>query len=275
MRPPVRTAAWSPTALLRVSMGLHAAGLAIGFAAPQFLSLVAGALIANQAVLVLAGFLPQNRWLGANLSRLPEAAARRGLVALTFDDGPDPVVTPRILDLLDRDGAKASFFCIGNQVAAHPEIVRDIVRRGHSVENHSYSHPYGFACYGTAALRREVEAAQQVISTISGRPATFFRAPMGLRSPLLDLAMTGTGLRYTSWTRRGFDGVNRDPIRILRRLTSGLAAGDVLLLHDGRSPRMSGGEAVVLAVLPALLHHLRSRGLTSVSLPMALDERSV
>jgi peptidoglycan/xylan/chitin deacetylase (PgdA/CDA1 family) len=114
-----------------------------------------------------------------------------------------------------------------------------------------------------------VDEAQQVLAAIAGRPPSFFRAPVGLRSPLLDPVLAGSGLRYVSWTRRGLDGVSRDPALVLQRLTRDLAAGDVLLLHDSGRKLTRDGEPVVLAVLPALLERLAAAGLRSVSLPAA------
>jgi peptidoglycan/xylan/chitin deacetylase (PgdA/CDA1 family) len=204
---------------------------------------------------------PQGQLLGPNLMRLPAPAVRRREIALTFDDGPDPEVTPRVLELLDRYQAKASFFCIGEKAAAQPELVKEIARRGHSVENHSYHHHCMFALFGISRLRREVDAAQATVASISGRPPVFFRAPAGFRSPLLDPVRAPRGLRYVSWTRRGFDAVSADPRRVLQRLTRGLAAGDVLLMHDS--------APVVLAVLPALLELVSTRGLKAVSLVSA------
>ena len=227
---------------------------------------------ANQLVLGAAGLWPRSRLLGPNLVRLPAASAARGEVALTFDDGPDPLVTPRVLDLLDRHGAQASFFCVGRQAAAHPRLVAEIAARGHSVENHSDRHPRAFACYGLAAIRREVESCQAMLSAITGRPPRFFRAPMGLRNPLLEPVLAGAGLRYVSWTRRGYDAVAGEAGPVLRRLTHRLAAGDVLLLHDGSPGRPAGAGSVALSVLPALLDCLAARGLAAVALPAALGE---
>jgi len=190
-------------------------------------------------------------------------------VAITFDDGPDPDVTPLVLDLLDRYAATASFFCIGQRVTAYPELVRDIIRRGHSVENHSYRHPYAFACYLPSALRHEIENTQTEICAITGLRPAFFRAPMGLRSPLLDFFMAKSNLCYVSWTRRGLDCFSHNPAIVLRRLMRGLAAGDVLLLHDGSCARTDDGNPILLAVLPSLLEHLSRRGLQPVSLPIA------
>jgi peptidoglycan/xylan/chitin deacetylase (PgdA/CDA1 family) len=225
-------------------------------------------------VISLAALWPRGRWLGPNLTRLPAAAALRREIALTFDDGPDPLITPQVLDLLDRHGAKASFFCIGEKAAAHPEIITAIVRRGHCVENHTNRHPLAFAFYGMSALRREIEAAQTVIAGVAGRAPHFFRAPAGFRSPLLDPVLARCRLQYVSWTRRGYDAVRRDPAQILRRLTQGLAAGDVLVLHDGTRARTAEGMPVVLAVLPALLEHIAERGLKCVALADACAGQS-
>ncbi|MGQ0578283.1 MAG: polysaccharide deacetylase family protein [Betaproteobacteria bacterium] len=228
---------------------------------------VVGALVGNHVALALIGMWPRSRLLGENMLRLPDAAARRGEIAVTFDDGPHPEVTPRVLDILDRYGAIASFFCVGAKAAAHPEIVREIVRRGHSIENHSMRHSGLFGFFGPAALRSDISAAQSVLAGISGRPPQFFRAPMGIRNPLLDPMMARLGLHYVSWTRRGFDTVARDPAMVLERLSGGLAAGDILLLHDRPSLH---GQPIVLAVLPALLQKLSAAALRPVSLPMAL-----
>jgi len=253
---------WQPAPLTRLSILVHGAGVVVLVADPASWLWIVATLAANHLVLAVAVCLPRSRLLGPNLSRLPAAAAARHEVSLTFDDGPDPRTTPQILDLLDRHGAKASFFCVGEKAAAHPAIVKDIVRRGHSVENHSYHHSYAFACFGIARMSREIELAQQALHDITGRAPGFFRAPAGFRSPLLDFVLSRRGLSYVSWTRRGFDTAPGDHARVLGRLTRRLAPGDVLLLHDS-SP-------AALRVLPALLDELTARGLKSVSLPSAL-----
>lgn len=260
---------WRPAPAIRVSMTLHAAGAIALAVHPAWWPWVLGGLAGNHLVLIAAALWPRGRLLGPNLNRLPAGALGRREVALTFDDGPDPEVTPRVLELLDRYQAKASFFCIGEKAAAFPETVREIARRGHSVENHSHRHSSAFAFYGMFRLRREVEAAQAIIAGITGRTPAFFRAPAGFRSPLLDPVLAKRGLRYVSWTRRGYDAVGRNPVAVLQRLTRGLSAGDVLLLHDGARARTEAGDPLVLAVLPALLDQFAASGLKSVSLPTA------
>jgi peptidoglycan/xylan/chitin deacetylase (PgdA/CDA1 family) len=249
------------TPALRVTVALHAAGAIALALEPGLWRWVLGALLANHVVLAAGVFLLRGRLLGPNLSRLDAAGAAGGRVCLTFDDGPHAELTPRVLALLDEHQAKASFFCIGEKARAHPEIVREIARRGHSVENHTYRHSNFFALFGTRQLKNEIASAQAALAEITGRAPQFLRAPAGLRSPLLAPVLAAMGLRYVSWTRRGLDSVDVNQRRVLARLTSGLAAGDVLLLHDDR-PR-------ALEVLPALLDELAARGLKSVTLPSA------
>src|SRR5712664_3205888 len=258
---------WRPAPAIHVSVFLHAAAVVWLAAHPPAWPWALGLLGANHLALFCAGLWPRGRLLGPNLVRLPASAARRREISLTFDDGPDPEVTPQVLELLDRYQAKASFFCIGEKAAARPELVKEIARRGHSVENHSYHHHHAFAFFGISRLRREVDAAQATVALITGRSPAFFRAPAGFRSPLLDPVLASRGLRYVSWTRRGFDAVNGNSTRILRGLTRGLAAGDVLLMHD-RVP-------VVLSVLPALLEQVSAQGLKAVSLASACADEPV
>jgi peptidoglycan/xylan/chitin deacetylase (PgdA/CDA1 family) len=262
---------WDPAPAIRFTAFFHVGGVAALAAVPELWPPIVAGLAANHAVLITASLLPRSQLIGRNLVRLPEAAARRGEVAITFDDGPDPEVTPRVLDLLDAGGASASFFCVGERAAAAPGLVREIVRRGHSVENHSHRHSTGFGWYGPWRLRRELEGAQRVLAEAAGVAPLFFRAPFGTRNPLLDPALARLGLTFVSWTRRGYDTVDADAPRVLRRLVDGLGAGDVLLLHDGVTVRERRGEPTVLAVLPRLLERLADRGLKPVSLRTACD----
>lgn len=257
---------WSPPVLVRLSVVLHAAAAAALAVHPELWAWAVAAVAANHLVIGGATLWARGSWLGPNLVRLPDAAASRGEICVTFDDGPDPVLTPQVLDLLDRYRAKASFFCIGEKAAAAPELVKEIARRGHSVENHSYYHHNAFALFGLSRLKREVESAQAAVTAITGRPPAFFRAPAGFRSPLLDPVLVSIGLRYVSWTRRGFDVASGNPQRVLKRLTQGLAAGDLLLLHDSAK--------IVLSVLPALLEQVSARGLRSVSLATACEDET-
>ena len=265
-RPVRKKPLWRPSPLVLASLGLHAAGVASLAFAPWRWPWIAGTLFADHVLLTAAGLWPQSPFLGANLTRLPGEAARRGEVALTFDDGPDPAVTPAVLDLLDRWQARASFFLIGRKAAAQPDLTAEIVRRGHRVENHTWSHPSAFCCYPPAAQRREIARAQEAIAHAAGRAPAWFRAPAGFRNPLLDRELCVSGLRLASWTRRGYDTVERRAARVADRLLHGLAGGDILLLHDGSAARDPSGSPVILEALPRLLEGIAAAGLRAVPL---------
>ncbi|AZQ52285.1 polysaccharide deacetylase family protein [Burkholderia cenocepacia] len=242
---------WKPTPLIAGAAALHAGAAAAAIAQPATWPWAVGGVVASHLALTAAGLWPRSTLLGPNWTRLPAGAGRR--IALTIDDGPDPDVTPRVLDLLDRYDARATFFCIGDLARRHPRWIEAIVARGHAVENHSQRHRHTFSLSGPAALRREIAAAQQTLTDVAGTRPRFFRAPAGLRNPFLEPVLCEFGLQLASWTRRGFDTRARDAATVTRRLLHGLDARDILLVHDGHAARDVRGEPVVLDVLPAVL----------------------
>jgi peptidoglycan/xylan/chitin deacetylase (PgdA/CDA1 family) len=258
---------WRPSAFIAGSALLHVAAIATVAARARLWPLALGAIVADHLALTGAGLWPRSRLLGPNMTRLPGAAAKR--VALTIDDGPDPEVTPAVLALLEAHRASATFFCIGERVARHAALARDIIARGHAIENHSQRHLHRFSLLGPAALGAEIARAQESITAATGVAPRFFRAPAGLRNPFLEPVLARAGLTLVSWTRRGFDTVNKSPAQVLARLTRDLAAGDILLLHDGHAARTAAGGRVVLEVLPALLQAFTAQGLAPVTLRAA------
>jgi len=254
------------TALLRASLAWHVAAAALTLLQPRWWPWTLGAVVADHLLLTALGLWPRSHALGSNWTRLPAGAAARREVGITIDDGPDPEITPQVLAILAEHGAHATFFCIGERVERFPLLARACVAQGHAVENHSQRHRHHFALYSPSALRAELQQAQRSIERVCGVPPRFFRAPAGLRSPLLDPVLRQLGLQLASWTRRGFDTVNSDAAAVLRRLTAHLGAGDILLLHDGHAARTSAGRPVVLEVLPALLKAIEQRGLRTVTL---------
>jgi len=264
---------WSAPPAVTASIGLHALAVGSAALAPETLWWALGGIGLNQLGLTAAGLWPRSRLLGPNWTRLPAAAAARRQFALTLDDGPDPEITPRVLDLLDRHRTRATFFCIAAHAQAQPVLLREIVARGHDVQNHSHSHRHHFALLGPGGLAREIDRAQQVLADLSGVKPHCFRAPAGLRNPFLDPVLHRHGLHLVSWTRRGFDTVSHDVQRVLGRLTHGMAAGDIVLLHDGHARRGRGGQPVVLEVLPRLLAHTAALGLHATTLRDALPPR--
>ena len=268
-------ARWARPRVVDASIGLHLCAGAAAWALPGAELWAAGAIAVNHGVLAGAGLVPRSTLLGPNLRQLPAGApaAAAPAVALTFDDGPDPEVTPRLLDALDAGGARATFFCIAERARRHPALLREIVARGHSVQNHSDVHRHHFSLLGPRRFRREIGGAQARLADLSGSLPHCFRAPAGLRNPLLDPVLHELDLHLVSWTRRGFDTTDRDVPRVLARLTRRLAPRDILLLHDGHARRTRSGEPVVLAVLPGLLERLRHAGLATVTLAEAVPRR--
>ena len=259
-------------AYVKASAAVHAAAGAAVLLSPPTWPWALGAVAANHLVLTGGGLWPRSRWLGRNWTRLPAIAAARREIAITIDDGPDPDVTPAVLDVLDAHKTRATFFVIGSSAARHPALCREIVARGHSVQNHSDRHTHAFSLLGPHGLAREIGAAQARLGEITGVAPRWFRAPAGLRNPFLAPVLDRLGLELVSWTRRGYDTVRREPAGVMRRLCDGLAAGDILLLHDGHAARTPAGQPVVLAVLPALLERVAAAGLHPVTLTDALPE---
>jgi len=257
---------------LRLSIAVHALALAALMVWPARWPWPLAAILSDHLVILVGVFLPRGRLFGPNLTRLPEPAVSRREVALTFDDGPDPDVTPRILDLLDTHAAKASFFCVGARAEGSPELVGEIIRRGHEVLNHSFGHAHSFPARGLVAMRRDIGRAQAVLTRLTGRTPALFRAPMGFRSPFMEPAIAAHGLHFVSWTRRGFDTRERDAEKVLARLTRGLAAGDILLLHDRGSAVARSGQPIVLEVLPGLLERITASGLHATTLSQGLSQ---
>lgn len=263
---------WRPSVFMQFTLALHVVALLSIIVAPAHWRIALVAIILNHLVITALGLWPRSRWLGENWVRLPAAAVGRNEVAITIDDGPDPDVTPQVLAILEQYGAVATFFCIGERARRYPLLCREILQRGHALENHSQSHRHTFSLRGYTALRSEIETAQRTLVSVGAPLPLFFRAPAGLRNPFLDPVLQHCGLQLAAWTRRGFDTRTGDAQLVLQRLTLGLAAGDILLLHDGHAARGSDGHAVILAVLPQLLAAIQAAGLTPVTLRAARQQ---
>ena len=269
--PGARPRRWRPTPLIAGSLGLHGIAALGTIAMPEVWPWALGSIAADHLLLGTLGLLPRTSSLGPNMTRLPASSARRGEIALTFDDGPDPEVTPRVLDILAEHGCRATFFCIADRARLQADLCREIARRGHGVESHSFVHSVPrFPCLARGGWRREVGSAQAALAEIAGRAPRFFRPPAGLRNPLLDPVLHEFGLVHVTWTRRGFDTKTRDPAIVTARLLRNFAAGDILLLHDGHAARTVRGVPLILEVLPRVLEAAREQALRPVALHEAI-----
>jgi peptidoglycan/xylan/chitin deacetylase (PgdA/CDA1 family) len=194
-----------------------------------------GLLIAWASVVsffLYATLTPNCSWFGPVLTRFQ---TNQPEVWLTIDDGPHPVDTPHILGLLAEHNARATFFVIGSQAAKYPELMRDILKQGHTLGNHTQTHPVAsFWMALPARIRREVEgcAASIFRATGSGVP-TLFRAPVGMANYWVGSVLQQSGMRLIGWSARGFDAVKTDPEEIVNLIWRDVAPGAILLLHEG------------------------------------------
>ena len=182
---------WRPTWFIQATFACHVLALAMVWWQPAW---AVAAVLANHGLIVAATLWPRSQWFGPNVVRLPEASRRRGEVAITIDDGPDPAVTPRVLELLAQAGVRASFFCIADQVAAHPALAREIVAGGHDIQNHTASHSHSFSLLGRRGYAAELARAQGLIESVTGQQPRCFRAPAGFRNPFLAPVLAKLGL---------------------------------------------------------------------------------
>jgi peptidoglycan/xylan/chitin deacetylase (PgdA/CDA1 family) len=214
--------------------------------------LVVAVLTATTLLILYLLFHPRNQWLVANRSRVGGTHC----VALTFDDGPDPVDTPKLLDLLREKDVKATFFVVGRRADQYPEIVRRAWVEGHLVANHTWSHNSLFCFLMPGRLRDEIERCTESVRRSCGSRPRFFRSPVGLRHPLLAPYLEAMGLEYISWSIRTFDTFTANSSVLARRILNKAASGDIILLHD-RLPR---GTSAMLEALPRVIDELRKRG---------------
>lgn len=207
---------------------------------------------AGTLIMLYLLFHPRNQWLVTNRSRVEGERS----VALTFDDGPDPVDTPKLLDLLREKNVKATFFVVGNRADQHPEVVRRAWAEGHLIANHTWSHRNLFCFLTPSRLRAEIERGTESVRRICGFRPRLFRSPVGLRHPLLRPYLKAAGLEYVSWTIRTRDTLARNSGVLAQRILKQAASGDIILLHD----RLPGGTQVMREALPQVIDELRQRG---------------
>lgn len=236
-------------------------------AAPPPLVVSLLALLAYVAWIVAGAMAIRLRMFVDAVVRAPKGA--RG-VALTFDDGPDPVWTPRVLDALDRADAKGTFFVIGKKAEKHPDVVRAIVRRGHAVGVHSYAHDRLFALRGERRVRADLERAIAVVQSITGERPTLFRPPIGHTNPIIARVADALDLTVVGWSIAGRDGLaGAVPERVAARVRGGVRDGAIVLLHD--AAEKDDHEPAGAKALPDVLDAIAAANLDVVPLARFLD----
>ena len=184
-------------------------------------------------------------------------------VSITFDDGPNPEFTPKVLQLLEAYGAKATFFCIGKQVEYHPDIVLQILAKGHSIGNHTYSHSKSFGFFSSEQVKAELKKTKACIKKLTNIQMKLYRPAFGVTNPQIEKAVKHLGLQSIGWSVRSLDTTSRSEVEILNRITTKIVKGDIILLHDTSDK--------TVAVLERLLVFLQHKNLQSVPVEQLLE----
>jgi peptidoglycan-N-acetylglucosamine deacetylase len=208
-------------------------------------------------------------WPNGFLKIISRGSRLEPYVYLSFDDGPDPKYTPRLLDILAAAGVHANFFVVGTMCQRYPGLLNRILNEGHTIGSHSFSHRHPWAISATRA-RQEVRQGFEAVADLCKHSPRFFRPPYGrLRRVMLDEAQV-LGMQTTLWSRSAIDwGVWGKPSAVVRRL-SRTRPGDILLLHDAMD--LKNRPAAMLALLPDFLGQCKGRGLQFGKLDRLVSE---
>lgn len=191
--------------------------------------------------------------IGANWFIRSRNRLKNHAIAITFDDGPDPVVTPLVLSVLKEKNVPATFFLIGEKAEKYPHLVRQILAEGHQIGNHSYSHSYRLGFFSTNRLREDLQRCNRILEEISGEKVRLFRPPFGVTNPRYSRALASLALVSVGWSLRSYDTVIGSSAKLLAKLVSGVRGGQIVLMHD-TLPQTA--EA-----LPSFLDYCRGKGI--------------
>lgn len=180
----------------------------------------------------------------------------KGKVSLTFDDGPHPEVTPKVLTVLKEAGVKATFFLIGQNVEKHPEVVQQILAEGHTIGNHTHSHAYVFS---KAAALKQLRQCSEAIKTATGKSVKFYRPPFGVMTPEIASAVKDEKCVIIGWDLRSQDGAIRTAQATIKRVSNNLEKATVLLFHDT--------NPTTPEALKEILHLCKQNGTEIVTIP--------
>lgn len=204
-----------------------------------------GVVALSHALLLYPTLSPNVQWLGPVVTHF---RTDRKEVWLTIDDGPTDD-TNGVLDVLDVHGVKATFFVKGVLAQRHKGAIEEILRRGHSIANHSHTHPSAFFwCLPPGRIASEIDGCNQVIAMLTGEQPRWFRAPVGQKNPFVHPALERRGMRLIGWTARGFDAVVSNLDHVVRRIVPRLTPGAIIVVHQGRDHSSRVIERVIAAV---------------------------
>jgi peptidoglycan-N-acetylglucosamine deacetylase len=223
--------------------------------------LAAGSVCAAGGIFAWAAMAPSAQLFGSTIRHTGDAST----MALTFDDGPNPVVTPGLLDLLERRKAKATFFLVGKHARAFPALAKEIADRGHTVGNHTDTHP-NLIFLPPRRIAEELDRCEEAITSAIGRPTRWMRPPYGFRGPqLASVVRRRCGAGVVMWSASAHDWKPQPPERVIKRLRHA-RGGDIVLLHDADHRVPEGDRQHTVAALEDLLPRWMDAGIRFVSL---------
>lgn len=248
----------------------YGATMAAGVYLTEF-SVAAFGLPTLGMLLILADgiFRPASSVLMPTITHGPREGRK---IALTFDDGPDPEVTPQILDTLKEFNARATFYCIGRHSEQYPALMQRIVAEGHALGNHSYQHARTLNFRGAAFQQREIQHANDVIRRFAPtQPSITYRPPVGLKNPPLAKVMDRLRMPVVAWSVHSRDTRSSNPEKIARRVLNRLRPGDIVVMHDGHDLQGKSRPATADA-LRRILDGVRERNLKPVTIGELLGQ---
>jgi len=219
---------------------------------------------------IFASFFPQTNFFLPVISR---GSTGKNMVALTFDDGPTKPMTTQILDLLDKHSMKATFFVSGANAVNHPDIINDIINRGHSIGNHSYNHNPFLMLRGYNTLYQEIFTTQEVLQKM-GIKTRAFRPPVGIVNPKLSSILNKLEMYCVIFSCRAYDAGNFFIKNIGQKILKKVKADDIILLHDVPAHREKD-NAVFLSEIETLLVGINSRGFRVVPLSVLINKEVI
>jgi peptidoglycan/xylan/chitin deacetylase (PgdA/CDA1 family) len=222
---------------------------------------VAGA--ATASALGYQSMAPTGQWYGRAFTGLVPGTKK---LALTYDDGPNDPDTMRLLEVLARHGVIATFFLIGRYVQQRPGIVRELVKAGHVIGNHTFTHPL-LTFKPAAEVRAELEGCARALADAAGTHSNLFRPPFGGRRPAVFRIARQMGLEPVMWNVTGYDWNAPSAEQIERKVTERVRGGDVVLLHDGGHLRMGADRSHTVTATGRLIARYKGEGFEFVTIP--------
>ena len=232
-------------------------------------------LAAGSAVIAAAltagyqSIAPTAQWYGRTFTGLARGTKK---IALTYDDGPNDQHTQRLLEVLARHNVLATFFLIGRYAKERPAIARELVQSGHTVGNHTYTHPL-LIFKSAAEIREELTACRAILQDVIGEHSNLFRPPFGGRRPATLRIARELGLEPIMWNVTGYDWSAPPAATIERKVSRQIRGGDVILLHDGGHKQMGADRSQTVIATDQLISRYKSEGYEFVTIPQMLEQR--